>query len=92
MAVPMAHNVPFKAIASKLGLRCRRAGSRVTYAQRGSGLMTHCHASPLIAQFGRGEDPRIGRTKLHRRQDLIVMSVCAVICGAAHGVEGAACC
>ena len=57
-----------------------------------SGLMTHCHASPLIVQFRRGEESRIERTKLHRRQDLIVMSVCAVICRAAHGVEGAACC
>ena len=49
--------------------------------------MTHFNASPLIAQFGRWEDPRIERTKLHRLQDIIVMSVCAVISGADNRVE-----
>ncbi len=49
--------------------------------------MTNFNASPLIEQFGRLEDPRIERTKLHRRQDIIVMSVCAVICGADNWVE-----
>ena len=54
--------------------------------------MTHGNVSPRIAQCRRWDDPRIECTKLHRRQGLIVMSVCAVICGAAHGVEVAACC
>ncbi len=49
--------------------------------------MTNFNASPLIEQFGRLEDPRIERTKLHRLQDIIVMSVCAVICGADNWVE-----
>lgn len=56
---------------------------------KGGGLMTSFNASPLIEQFGRLEDPRIERRKLLRRQDIVDMSVWAVICGADNGVEAA---
>ena len=59
----------------------------MTYPHGGSGLVTHLNASPLIEQFGRWEDPRIERTKLHRLQAIIIMSVCAVKCGADNWVE-----
>ena len=54
--------------------------------------MTNFNASPLIERCGRWEDPRIKRTKLHRLQDIIVMSVCAVIGGADNWVEVAEFC
>jgi predicted transposase YbfD/YdcC len=36
----------------------------------------------ITDHFGRLEDPRIDRTKLHELLDIIVIAICAVICGA----------
>ena len=33
-------------------------------------------------EFSCVQDPRVNRTKLHKLQDIIVISICAVICGA----------
>ena len=32
--------------------------------------------------FGKIADPRIDRTKLHKLIDIIIIAICAVICGA----------
>jgi len=32
-------------------------------------------------------DPRIGRAKRHNLLDIVALTICAVICGADHGVE-----
>ena len=32
--------------------------------------------------FGKIQDPRIDRTKLHKLIDIIILAICAVICGA----------
>jgi predicted transposase YbfD/YdcC len=42
------------------------------------------HSNPALAiqtHFGSLEDPRIDRTRLHDLMDIIVISICAVICG-----------
>jgi len=36
----------------------------------------------LLRLFGEVEDPRVERTKLHRLVDILVIALCAVICGA----------
>ena len=36
----------------------------------------------LEENFGKIEDPRIERTKLHKLIDIIIIAICAVICGA----------
>ena len=36
----------------------------------------------LLRIFGEVEDPRVERTKLHRLPDILVITLCAVICGA----------
>ena len=41
--------------------------------------------SPLLAltqHFAQVDDPRIERTRLHRLIDILVIAICAVICGA----------
>jgi len=40
------------------------------------------HASSVCKHFSDLEDPRVDRTKLHRLIDIIVIAICAVICGA----------
>lgn len=37
--------------------------------------------------FGQIEDPRIERRKLHKLLDIIVIAICAVICGADNWVD-----
>jgi DDE_Tnp_1-associated len=37
---------------------------------------------PLVAHFARLPDPRVDRTKRHLLLDIVVIAVCAVICGA----------
>ena len=44
-------------------------------------------ATSLVEHFGELEDPRVERTKLHQLSDIIVIAVCAVICGADNWVE-----
>ena len=44
-------------------------------------------ATSLVEYFGELEDPRVERTKLHQLSDIIVIAVCAVICGADSWVE-----
>ena len=41
----------------------------------------------LIEYFGDMADPRIDRTKRHKLVDIIVIAICAVICGADDWVE-----
>jgi predicted transposase YbfD/YdcC len=36
----------------------------------------------LEKSFSRIQDPRVERTKLHKLQDIIIIAICAVICGA----------
>jgi hypothetical protein len=45
---------------------------------------------PAIAiseHFAELEDPRVDRTKLHLLLDIIIIAICAVICGADDWVE-----
>lgn len=39
-------------------------------------------SSSIVDHFERLEDPRIDRTKRHKLIDIIVITICAVICGA----------
>jgi predicted transposase YbfD/YdcC len=41
----------------------------------------------LESLFAQVEDPRMERTKLHRLQDIIILAICGVICGAEGWVE-----
>lgn len=41
----------------------------------------------LESLFAQVEDPRMDRTKLHRLQDIIILAICGVICGAEGWVE-----
>ncbi|MCY3902281.1 MAG: ISAs1 family transposase, partial [Caldilineaceae bacterium] len=41
----------------------------------------------LVEHFEDLEDPRVERTKLHQLRDIIVIAICAVICGADIWVE-----
>jgi len=36
----------------------------------------------IVDHFGEGEDPRIERQKQHQLLDVIVIAICAVLCGA----------
>ncbi len=49
--------------------------------------MTELEATSLAEHFAELEDPRIERTKLHQLSDILVITVCAVICGADNWVE-----
>ena len=49
--------------------------------------MTDLKASSLVEHFAELEDPRIERTKRHQLSDILVITVCAVICGADNWVE-----
>ncbi len=42
---------------------------------------------PIAEHFGKLEDPRNGRAKRHELLDIIVITLCAVICGADNWVE-----
>jgi predicted transposase YbfD/YdcC len=44
--------------------------------------MTRNPVATMTEHFGRVEDPRIDRTKLHKLVDIIVIAICAAICGA----------
>ena len=44
--------------------------------------MNHKPGSSITDHFGRLEDPRIERTRLHELMDIIVIAICAIICGA----------
>ena len=41
----------------------------------------------LLRFFGGLEDPRMDRTKLHSLSDILVLTICAVICGADEWTE-----
>ena len=41
----------------------------------------------LVEHFEDLEDPRVERTKFHQLSDIIVIAICAVICGADNWVE-----
>jgi predicted transposase YbfD/YdcC len=40
------------------------------------------HDSSLEEIFSKIQDPRVERTRLHKLQDIIIIAICAVICGA----------
>ena len=44
--------------------------------------MSERPASSIIEHFSKLEEPRIDRTKLHKLIDIMVIAICAVICGA----------
>ena len=49
--------------------------------------MAEVKGSSLVEHFAGLEDPRIDRTKIHQLGDMIVIVICAVICGADNWVE-----
>ncbi len=49
--------------------------------------MTNDKASSLVEHFMELEDPPTGRAKRHELEDVIVIAICAVICGADNWVE-----
>jgi predicted transposase YbfD/YdcC len=49
--------------------------------------MSNQPTASIIEHFASLEDPRIERTQLHQLLDIIVIAICAVICGADDGVE-----
>ena len=49
--------------------------------------MADVMGSSLAEQFAELEDPRIDRTKCHQLRDIIVIFICAVICGADNWIE-----
>ena len=49
--------------------------------------MNNQPTASITEHFGSLEDPRIERTKLHQLLDILVIAICAVICGADDWVE-----
>jgi len=45
-------------------------------------MMHHGTQTPFMQHFGDLADPRIDRTKLHPLSNILVITLCAVICGA----------
>ncbi len=45
------------------------------------------HPDSLLFHFSIIEDPRIDRGKFHRLEDILIIAVCAMLCGAEHFVE-----
>ena len=45
-------------------------------------------AASINKHFANLEDPKIDRTKLHKLLDILVITICAVICGADNREEG----
>ena len=44
--------------------------------------MTHDPTGSLVEHFSDLEDPRVDRTKRHSLIDILVIAICAIICGA----------
>lgn len=44
-------------------------------------------ATSIVEHFSKVKDPRIERQKLHKLIDIIVIAICAVICGADNWVD-----
>ena len=49
--------------------------------------MAYAKGISLVEHFEDLEDPRVERTKFHQLRDIIVIAICAVICGADNWVE-----
>ena len=49
--------------------------------------MNNQPTASITEHFASLEDPRIERTKLHQLLDILVIAICAVICGADDWVE-----
>jgi len=49
--------------------------------------MDHKPSGTMIEHFASLQDPRIDRTKLHQLLDIVVIAICAIICGADDWVE-----
>ena len=49
--------------------------------------MAHEPTGTIIEHFAGLQDPRIDRTKLHQLLDIVVIAICAIICGADDWVE-----
>jgi predicted transposase YbfD/YdcC len=45
------------------------------------------HILSLEESFSHVHDPRVERTKLHKLQDILIIAICAVICGAENWVD-----
>lgn len=42
----------------------------------------HTHSAAIAEYFSSVSDPRIDRTKRHKLIDMIIVAICAIICGA----------
>src|SRR5258706_754090 len=73
---------PARAIASKY-----RVDNRVRLGKRRCRPMPTPKVPNLFEHFKNVEDPRVERTKDHALLDMLVIAVCAVICGADDWVE-----
>ena len=49
--------------------------------------MTNKPSGAIEEHFGKVSDPRIERTKEHKLIDIIIIAICAVICGAEGWVD-----
>ena len=49
--------------------------------------MEHKPGGTILDHFGELQDPRVDRTKLHQLLDIVVIAICAIICGADDWVE-----
>lgn len=56
-------------------------------SQAKGGLIAEIKGVPLVEHFKDSEDPRVERTKFHQASDIIVIAICAVVCGADNWVE-----
>ena len=50
-------------------------------------MASRIEVAPIVEHFGVLEDPRVDRAKRHELLDIIVITLCAVICGADNWVE-----
>lgn len=53
--------------------------------------MDELSAGPLATSFASLTDPRVDRTKAHQLLDIVLIAICAVVCGAENWVEVAEC-
>src|SRR5262245_20907463 len=56
-------------------------------SEGGGAKMEDCRGATMQAYFAEVSDPRVERTKLHLLLDILVIAICAVICGADTWVE-----
>jgi hypothetical protein len=71
---------------NKLNNNKRKAEGVIKYIQKAGGSeMEENDRRDLESLFEQVEDPRVERTKRHRRRDIIILAICGVLCGADGG-------